>query len=44
MISELDTRRCANEDTDSHEGWIARSHTGWRREQNISYKCVETSP
>ena len=26
------------------EGWIVRSHIGWRGEQNIPYKGVETSP
>ena len=25
-------------------GWIVRSHIGWRGEQNIFYKGVETSP
>ena len=24
--------------------WIVRSHIGWKREQNILYKGVETSP
>ena len=25
-------------------GWIVRSHIGWREEQSILYKGVETSP
>ena len=25
-------------------GWIVKSHLGWRGEQNIIYKSVETSP
>ena len=44
MISELAIEWCASEDTRTQEGWIVRSHIGWRGERNISYKGVETSP
>ena len=44
MVSEPDTGRCANEDTGLQGGWIVRSHVGWRWEQNIPYKSIETSP
>ena len=43
-VSELDTGRCASEDTGPLREWIVRSHMGWRRERSISYKGVETSP
>ena len=43
MVSEPDIGRCANEDVGPQEGWIVRSHIGWRGEQNIPYnKGVET--
>ena len=44
MISELDTKQCASEDTGPSRGWIVRSDIGWREKRNISYKGVETSP
>ena len=44
MVSEPNTGRCASEDAGPQKGKIARSHIGWRGEQNIPYKGVETSP
>ena len=44
MVSKSDTGRCAREDVGPPRGWIVRSHIDWRGEQNIPYKCVETSP
>ena len=43
MVSELDTGQCASEDAGPPRGWIVRSHIGWRGEQSIPYKSVETS-
>ena len=39
--SKLDTERCTSEDAGPQEGWIVRSHIGWRGERNILYKGVE---
>ena len=44
MVSEPDTGRCVSEDAGPSRGWIVRSHIGWRGEQSIPYKGVETSP
>ena len=44
LVSELDTRWCAIKDTGPRREWIVGSHIGWRGEQNILYKGVETSP
>ena len=44
MVLELDTEQCASKDAGSQRGWIVRSHISWRRERNIPYKGVETSP
>ena len=44
MVSESDTGWCVSEDAGLPRGWIVRSHIGWRGEQNILYKGVETSP
>ena len=44
MVSEISIKRCASEDAGPCRWWIMRSHVGWRGEQNISYKGVETSP
>ena len=43
MVLEPDTERCATEDAGPQGGWIVRSHFGWRGEQSIPYKGVETS-
>ena len=34
----------ASKDTGPQEGWIVRSHIGWRGELSIFYKVVETYP
>ena len=45
IVSESDSGQCASKDTGPQRGWIGwGSHIGWRREQNITYKGVETSP
>ena len=44
MVLEPDAGRCASKDANPQGGWIVRSHVGWRGEQNISYKDVETFP
>ena len=41
MVSELVW--CASEDAGPPSGWIVRSHIGWRGEQSIPCKGVETS-
>ena len=43
MVSESDIELCANEEVGPSRGWI-RSHIGWRGEESIPFKCVETSP
>ena len=43
MVSEPDTGCCASKGVRHQEGWIVRSHIGWRGKQNIPYKGVETS-
>ena len=43
MVSEPNTGQCASEDAGHPRGWIVRSHIGWRGEQSITYKGVETS-
>ena len=43
MVSEPDTIWCASEDAGPQEGWIVRSHIGWRGKRNILYKGVKTS-
>ena len=44
IVSEPDTKRCTNEDAGPQGRWIVRSHIGWRGEQSIPHKDVETSP
>ena len=44
MVSEPDVEPCASNDTRSLRELIVRSRIGWKREQNISCKGVETSP
>ena len=44
MVLKPVIRRCANEDVGPPQGWIVRSHIGWRGERSIPYKGVETSP
>ena len=44
MVSELDTGRCASEDSGPQGGWTVRSHIEWKGKRSIPYKGVETSP
>ena len=44
MVSELDIGQCASENVGTLREWIVRSHVGYRGEQNIPYKDMETSP
>ena len=44
MVLEPDTKQYVSEDAGPQGGWIVRSHIGWRGEQSIPYKGVETSP
>ena len=45
MVSEADAEQGVSEDAGwPPKGvWIVRFHIGWRGEQNIPYKSVETS-
>ena len=44
MVSKPDIEQCVSEDNGPPRGWIVRPHIGWRGEQSISHKGVETSP
>ena len=44
MVSESNTKLCANEDVGPEGSGIVRSHIDWRRERSIPYKDVEASP
>ena len=41
MVSE--PNKCASEDAEPPQGWIRRSHVGWRGKWSIPCKGVETS-
>ena len=40
----LENGASASEDTGPEEGWIVRSHIGWKGERSTLYKGMETSP
>ena len=44
MVTEPDIEQSASENAGPPRGWIVKSHLGWRGEQSIPYKDVETSP
>ena len=45
IVLESDTGQCVGKDVDPKgSGLGGGSHIGWRREQSITYKGVETSP
>ena len=44
MVSEPDTKQCANKDARPPRRWIVRSHISWRVNETTLIKGVETSP